>query len=528
MEHIDSLLSSKDLNQPEERKRAIYSAFSSKDARFDGRIFVGVSSTRIYCRPVCGAKMPKYGNCTFFHTAAEAEAAGYRPCMTCRPESAPGMSNVDARSSLARRAALMLRDGCSNVDSIEKTASRLGYTGRHLRRVFVETYGVTPLQYVQTCRLLLAKEILTDTEMPVARAALAAGFKSVRRFNQVFKEQYRLTPTELRKSHRSGKRSGDKGGSKTDACLDRPDTMVATDETPPSFTLRLGYRPPFRFEALLEFFRARAIPGIEAVSDKSYARAVELKNEDGSEASGWFCIKDNPAKNQIILELSDSLAPHIPQVIGRVRRMFDIDCDPVLIARQISAIEEISPASEIEGIRLPGSFDAFEMACRAILGQQISVQAANRLAARIVESYGKKVDADCPFEGLSHVWPTPERICSLNAIEDKLGVLGVIKTRSRTIAEIARLILEGELDLSWSASPEEQIERLLSIKGIGPWTANYIAMRTMGYTDAFLETDAGVAHALPNLTPKERVCAVEECRPWRSYAVIALWDSLAG
>lgn len=508
-----------DLNHPEERKRSIYAAFASGDARFDGRVFVGVSSTGIYCRTVCTAKMPKYENCTFFRTAAEAEAAGYRPCLTCRPEVAPGMSSVDARASLARRAAVMLREECANSKGIESVAGRLGYTGRHLRRVFAEEFGVSPSQYMQTCRLLLAKSLLADSNLPISSVAKAAGFGSTRRFDDSFKQHYHLTPSDLRKRSRVGKGPAD------------------------TVTVRLGYRPPYRFEELLAFFRVRALQGVELVDERSYARTVRLADAKGVVVLGWVRVENDAAKNRLIVTMSESLVPCVPQVVGRIRRMFDLDCDPHSIADGLLELENTVPGSVREGVRLPGCFDAFETCCRAVLGQQVTVGAANKIAARLVAAYGRAVETG--IDGLTCAWPTPEDVLALaspesaaetrtadapmalDSLESAFGQLGIIKTRTRSIASIASLMQSGELDMGPGCNAEEQLERLLSVKGIGPWTANYIAMRAMSYPDAFLESDSGVAHALPDLQPKERLALAESWCPWRSYAVISLWNSLA-
>lgn len=490
----------RELNFPEERKRAVYDAFASADPRFDGQVFVGVSSTGIYCRPVCKAKMPKYENCTFFRTAAEAEAAGYRPCMTCRPELAPGLSAVDASASLARRAASMIRERCTALGGIEAIAAKLGYTGRHLRRAFAAEYGVTPSQYAQTCRLFLAKSLLTDSDLPVALVAEASGFGSVRRFNDAFKGHYRLTPTDLRKRGRSG--------------------------TTPSgtATVCLGYRPPYRYSELLAFFKSRQLEGVELVDEKSYVRTVRLEGPGGDAVSEWLRVENDPKRNRLVVTMSESLAPCVPQVVARVRSMFDVDCDPQAIAHGLAPLEDVLPGAVREGTRLPGCFNPFETACRAVLGQQISVVAANKLAARVVKRYGTPVETD--VEGLTHAFPTPADLLALESIEDALGELGVIRTRSRVIAQIARALEEGSLDFGPGALATEQVEGLRSIKGVGPWTANYIAMRVLSYPDAFLEKDAGVAHALPDMTPKERLEAAEEWRPWRSYAAVSLWNSL--
>lgn len=489
-----------DLNHPESRKRALYAAFASKDARFDGQAFVGVSSTGVYCRPVCHVHMPKYENCTFYETAAEAEAAGYRPCLVCRPELAPGHSIADASANLARRAASLLREGCTSGESLERMAERLGYTDRHLRRAFQREFEATPVQYLQTCRLLLAKSLLTDSDLPVSQVAAAAGFKSVRRFNDLFKERYRLTPTAVRKSARRRTPSGDR------------------------VAFSLSYRPPYRFAELLAFFRARQLEGVEAVDEHAYARVVRMQHGD-EEVLGWVRVADDERRGALAVTMSASLLPVTSQVIARVRRQFDVDCDPQAVHEGIASLDDAVPGAAVLGTRVPGCFDPFETAVRAVLGQQVTVVAANRLAARIVERYGKPMDTGIP--GLTHAFPTAAEVAALEPIEDALGVLGVIKTRSRTIAEIARLLEAGDLRFDAGAVVAEQMERLLAVKGIGPWSANYLAMRVLNHPDAFMETDAGVKHALPHLEPKERLELAEQWRPWRSYAVLCLWNSLA-
>lgn len=490
-----------DLNDSEEHRRTVYALFKASDARFDGRVFVGVSSTGVYCRPVCRARMPKFENCTFYHSAAEAEAAGFRPCLLCRPELAPGMSSVDARASLARRAAELLRERCSGGESVEQLAGKLGYTDRHLRRVFEGEFGVTPVQYLQTCRLLLAKSLLTDTCLPIGDVAMAAGFGSVRRFNHLFKERYRLTPTQLRKKKPAGSGRG--------------------------IVLHLAYRPPYGFDKLLAFFRARQLDGVEVVDGNSYTRAVRFENAaaDGGDIVGWVRVADEPEKGRLSVRMSETLLPVVSQVAARVRRQFDTDCDPAAVHEGICSLGELVPGAAVMGTRVPGAFDPFEIAVRAVLGQQISVRAANKLAARIAAAYGTPVSMG--VEGLRFFFPTARGFLALDPIEDALGALGVIKTRSRTIREVARLVVEGELDLGPGADVARQMETLLSVRGIGPWSANYIAMRALGYTDAFLEKDAGVKHALPDLTPDERLAVAERWRPWRSYANLCLWNSLS-
>ncbi len=291
-------------------------------------------------------------------------------------------------------------------------------------------------------------------------------------------------------------------------------------------THTLEYRPPYRFGELLSFFRSRAIAGVELVDESSYARCVRMRLENGEEVFGWLRVQDDAAHQALVLSMSESLLDAAPDITCRIRRMFDLDCEPQLLHEALSPLEKVRPGANVAGTRLPGCFDAFETSCRAVLGQQVSVAAANKLAARVAARLGTRVETG--IEELNLVWPTPADILALDNASDVLGPLGVIGSRTKAICEIARMMESGELRFDTTADARAQMDVLQSVKGIGPWTANYVAMRVLSYSDAFLETDAGVAHALPELTPKERLAAVEPCRPWRSYAVIGLWNSLGG
>lgn len=482
-------------------KAGLYEAFKAKDARFDGRFFVGISSTGIYCRPVCRAKQPKAENCAFYATAAQAEQAGYRPCLLCRPELAPGSSTTDAAANLARKAARLIDENCGGGQGLDDLAEMLGCTGRHLRRVFMAEYNVTPIQYLQTCRLLLAKNLLTDTRLPVIDVAMAAGFGSLRRFNDLFKSRYKLSPMALRK-----KISGE----------EKQDSSV---------TLALGYRPPYRWEAMLSFLAGRTIPGVDIVKGGEYMRTVRLPGAEQSSVYGWIKVGHRPEKNVLSVTLSESLLPVLSQVLTKVRNLFDLHCDPETIHETLAAMNIINPGLCQPGTRLPGSFDPFEMAVRAVLGQQITVKAAGTLASRFVNAYGTPVKTD--IDELTRVFPSPADILALDgAIENHLGPLGIISSRARTIYALAKSLEQKEITFSSCASPESEMKKLLSIPGIGNWTAQYIAMRAMGWPDAFLETDAGVKKALTPYTPKQMIDMAEAWRPWRSYAVINLWNSL--
>ncbi|MCC8025924.1 MAG: helix-turn-helix domain-containing protein [Clostridium sp.] len=483
-----------------EQDSALYEAFKAKDARFDGRFFVGISSTGVYCRPICWARQAKRSSCTFFTSAAAAEQAGYRPCLLCRPELAPGNSPVDASTALARRAARLLEENCGSKQSLEDLASRLGCTGRHLRRVFLEEYQVTPVRYLQTCRLLLAKNLLTDTNLSVLDVAMAAGFGSLRRMNALFQTEYHLSPTDLRKKAADGRNYAGQ------------------------ITVGLGYRPPYRWTEILRFLAARAIPGVERVEKDEYFRTVRLLDKGGTPHFGWIQAAHRPEKSRLDVTISDTLVPVLSQVLARVRNLFDLYCDPEVIDETLQSMNDLRPGLCVPGMRLPGCFDPFEMAVRAILGQQITVKAAGTLAGRMVESLGQPVNTG--VEGLTHTFPTMEDIAGVgDAIQERLGMLGVIAARSSCISALAKALMQGEIILDQSADPEREMMKLRTLKGIGSWTAQYIAMRTMGWPDAFLETDIGVRRALPEYSQKEMLELSEQWRPWRSYAVMNLWNA---
>lgn len=480
---------------------ALYKAFQSKDARFDGRFFVGVTSTGIYCRPVCRAKMPKEANCLFFHTAAEAEKAGFRPCLICRPELAPGLAITDATSVLAKRAARYIEENCGDSNSLTALAARLGYTDRHLRRVFAEEYHVSPVEYMQTCRLLLAKNLLTDSGLSVTEVAMASGFGSLRRFNDVFQRRYHLSPTGFRKQVKAGKGKGN------------------------TVTVAVGYQAPYAWDRLLRFLALRAIPGVESVSDNRYSRTVRMTGKDGNALVGWLSVSNRPEKSVLSVTMSDSLLPVLPQVLGRVRNLFDLHCDPYAVAERLVTADGKFPGSFVCGLRVPGCFDGFELCVRAVLGQQITVQAAGTLAGRIAKAFGTPLASE--QTGLTYVFPSAEEMLGLDGkIEAHLGPLGVIAPRARAIQALSREIVTGELSFGFGGDVEAAIKKLMEIPGIGAWTALYIAMRALGNPDAFLETDLGIRKALGNRKPKEIRELSEQWKPWRSYATMALWDSL--
>jgi len=468
-----------------------YRAMRARDARFDGRFFVAVSSTRIYCRPVCTVKPPRRENCRFYPSAAAAESAGYRPCLRCRPELAPGNASIDATSRLAQAAAGLIEDRSLENDRLETVAARLGITDRHLRRAFRAEFGVSPVEYAQTQRLLLAKRLLTDTALPVTEIAFASGFGSIRRFNALFKSQYRLQPGALRRA--------------------APDA-AARD----SLEFELGFRPPYDWPALNAFLGARAIAGVEMLDPGVYRRTARVAL-DGVEHFGWLEVRPSTNKAALRVSVSASLAKVLPPVLSRVKALMDLACHPAEVTRALDALGRAHP-----GLRVPGAFDGFEVAVRAILGQLISVPAARTLAGRFAAAFGDPLVT--PFEGLTTAFPTAERVA--DARPARVAKLGMPAARARSVIALARAVADGALELMPNADIEATLEKLRALPGIGEWTAQYIAMRALAWPDAFPHTDLGVMKALGTTDPKRVLAAGEAWRPWRAYAVMHLWQSL--
>lgn len=470
---------------------AAYAALQAHDARFDGRLYVGVTSTGIYCRPVCRVRLPRRENCRFFPTAAQAEAAAFRPCMKCRPELAPRAlpwTTTDASRTLAQQAAAWL-DACDDADaSVEDLARHLGITSRHLRRIFQAEHGVSPLQYLQTRRLLLAKALLTDSALPVQEVAYAAGFASLRRFNAAFVEHYRLQPSALR---RAGRDDGAAAASR----------------------LRLAYRAPYDVDGVLAFLAPRAVAGVEVVAARGVTRSLAVMHA-GQRHAGWMSVSFERA-GEVSVALSASLWPAVGSLLPLLRRWLDLDADPDAIAVALGE-------GAVPGQRLPGCVDRFELAVRAVLGQQITVAAARTLAGRFVERFGE-VLADAP-EGCGRLFPGPERIAA--ATRDDIASLGIIGRRADSLIALA----QAWPTLAFArrgGTPEAAAQALTEIPGIGPWTAAYMLMRGWSWPDAFPPGDVVLRKALsgngPPLSPKAYLAAAERYRPFRSYAVLHLW-----
>ena len=469
-----------------------YRAMRAHDARFDGRFFVAVRSTRIYCRPVCTVRPPKRENCRFYPSAAAAESAGFRPCLRCRPELAPGNASVDATTRVAQAAASLIEDAALEESGLEAIARRLGITDRHLRRAFGAEFGVAPVEFAQTQRLLLAKRLLTDTALPVTEIAFASGFGSVRRFNALFRERYRLQPKQLRRQ--------------ADGAA-REDTLA----------FELSYRPPYDWAALSDFLGARAVAGVEALEDGAYRRTVRLRIERKAH-TGWIAVAPSRKKPALRVSVSASLAKALPPVLSRVKALMDLACNPTEVAQALGDLGKANP-----GLRVPGAFDGFEVAVRAILGQQVTVAAARTVAGRFAAEFGDPVDT--PFGSLTKVFPTAEKISGVKP--GSIAKLGMPEARARTVIGLARAVADGGLVLMPNADVEATLERLRALPGLGEWTAQYIAMRALAWPDAFPHADYGVMKALGTEDPRAALAAGEAWRPWRAYAVMHLWKSLA-
>lgn len=462
-----------------------YQAILSRDRRFDGVFFLGVSSTGIYCRTVCTVKTPRRENCTFFPSAAAAEQAGYRPCLRCRPELAPGQAKIDAVGRLAAAAASRIEDGVLTQQSVSELANSLGISDRHLRRVLHQEFGVSPVQLAQTQRLLLAKRLLTDSQLSIAEIAFASGFSSVRRLNDLFQKRYRLNPSTLRKA-----------------------TRVPQD----ILRCELVYRPPLDWSSLLNFLRQRTVMGVEHIDATSYQRTVKI-----GEHSGWMRVEPLPQHHKLQVELSASLVAVILPVLTRIKGLFDLAADPLHIAQHLGPLAEPFP-----GLRVPGAFDSFEVAVRAILGQQISVKAATTLMGRLVQAKGMPLPT--PIGKLTHFTPTPEQIAQCTP--EEFTPLGILHKRAVSIITLARAIAEGRLQLAPYADIEATIAFLKTLPGIGDWTTQYMAMRILAYPDAFPHSDLWLRRALNVEKPQQVLQQAIVWRPWRAYAAMHLWKSL--
>lgn len=473
---------------------AAYLAVKARDPRFDGRLFIGVTTTGVYCRPVCRVRTPRRENCRFFDTPAQAEAAAFRPCLKCRPEIAPGLSHTDSSQQLAHTASRWIEHAvhAGRTIALPEIAARLGVTDRHLRRIFQAAHGVSPHEYLTTQRLLLAKQLLTDTQQPVTQVALASGFASLRRFNAAFVERYRLNPTRLRR---------DRGA----AAAARP--------------LRLAYRPPYDVDGVLAYFAARALRGVEEVDGLELRRTIGWMH-DGQRLCGWLAARFVPERHEVHVQASPSLAPVLGALLQAVRQALDLDADPALIDPILAAV----PCPPRRGTRLPGAVDGFEAALRVVLAQQISVKAARTLAERVVQRFGTRFET--PFPALTHVFPAAATIAAADAAA--IGTLGIVGQRVRALQALAGEVAAGRIELKRGVPLQRTLDALRALPGIGEWTAQVIAMRALAWPDAWPAGDVGLMNALGSRDARRITELAEPWRPWRAYAVMRLWQHGAG
>ena len=476
-----------------------YRALAARDSRFDGVFFTGVKTTGIYCRPICAVKTPRESSCAFFSSAAAAEAAGFRPCLRCRPELAP----YAIQQNLAHAIWKKIADGALNEFSIEQLAQQVGLSSRQMRRVLLQEFGVSPVEMAQTQRLLFAKKLLQETALSMVDISFAAGFGSVRRFNALFSERYQMTPGEVRRA------------------------APSADE---SLVLRLAYRPPYEWDALIHYLRGRAMPGLEAVilekSGMAYVRSVLI---DGK--SGWIKVSHFADKNQLGLQIAPQLTPVLMPLLAKIRQQFDLEAHPQMIHRHLQ--EDVLLAQQVKttpGLRVPGTFDTFELAIRAVLGQQVSVAGATTVAGRLVQRFGTPVET--PFSHVTHHFPCPQVICQLSI--DQLAGIGIPGARAATLQNVAQFALKGGFQQAADSSLDEAIMQMKTVRGVGEWTAQYIAMRALRFPDAFPAGDLGLQKAAalasdPEETrwsEKQLLARSQQWSPWRAYAALLLWQSL--
>ena len=462
------------------------------DARFDGQFFIAVTTTRIYCRPICPARPPKEENVRYFPTAAAASEAGFRPCLRCRPECAPGTPAWLGTSATVSRALRLIGESELQDGGVNALATHLGIGPRHLRRLFLKHLGASPIAVVQTRRLYFAKKLIDETCLEMREIALAAGFGSIRRFNDTFRKTYHRTPTHLRNLRRSA---------------------PVLPENEYRFSLR--FRPPFCWPALLGFLAPRAIPGVEAVDGGTYRRIFSLNNH-----IGWLeASLDEPA-NALSLRIRFPEPRWLFLIVERVRRLFDLSADSEEITSHLRRDRMLtSRIASRPGLRIPGCWDGFELAVRAILGQQVTVAGATTLSGRLVRAFGAPVVVS---QKLTHIFPSPEKLA-----DSDLSKIGLPKARALCLRSLAQAVCNGKIAFSGVVNVEEFLGRFCDLPGIGAWTAQYVSMRALGEPDAFPASDLGLLRAAGFRNSRELENRAEGWRPWRAYAAMYLWQGVS-
>jgi len=487
-------------------RQLCYRALRARDARFDGRFFTAVRTTGIYCRPICPAQTPKLEHIEFFASAAAAHEAGFRPCLRCRPEVSPRFAAWRGTWNTVARALLLIDQGALDTGDVEALATRLGMGDRHLRRLFDKHLGAPPVAVAQTRRLQLAKQLLDETTLPVSHIAYSAGFGSVRRFNDVIRRTYDRSPSDIRKLKR--------GAMATRQEHAAPDAEV---------TIKMPFAPPYYWEGLLAFLAGRAIPGVEVVDGDTYRRSIQ---HDG--AAGIVDVRPMIADGYLLATIRFPSIPALGLIVERLRHLFDVGADPVAITKTLRADPRLADiVAQYPGIRVPGAWDGFELAVRAVLGQQVSVRSATGLAGKLVATYGTALPDAYRVGGITHLFPTAATLASISS-NDLASAIGVPKTRANAIVSIARAVRENAMLLSPGVSLDDSVSVLTTLPGIGDWTAQYIAMRALREPDAFPASDLVLRQSIGGATaasPAEAVAAANGWRPWRAYAAMLLWTA---
>lgn len=490
---VGAMLAAMDLDDD-----ACYRAFSMRDARLDGKIFVGVRSTGVYCRPICPARTPLRRNVSFYPSAAAAQEAGFRPCLRCRPETSPDLGAWRGASNTVARALALIEDGALDEGDVEALGDRLGVGARQLRRLFKSHLGASPVAVAQTRRVLLAKQLIHDTALPMGEVALAAGFGSVRRFNETFQQLFARPPGDLRRARRA-EVSGVGGG---------------------TVTLRLAYRAPYDWAAMLDFLALRAVPGVEQVIDRRYERTLRVGADVGRVSVALGAGETLEVRTQF------PRLQVLPQVIARVRRVFDLGADPSQVNAHLSRDPALAPlVAQRPGLRAPGAWDGFELAVRAVLGQQITVVGARNIAGRLAAAHGEALPEHLAAPGLTHLFPTPDALAQIDPAS-----LPMPQARARALVALAAAAAADPQLFAPRGTLEDAVARLKALPGIGEWTAQYIALRQMREPDAFPHGDIGLMRALAGPdgvrpTAQQLAARAEAWRPWRAYAALHLWAS---
>ena len=480
-------------------KATCYRALQSKDPRFDGLIFVGVRSTGVYCRPVCPARTAKYENCEFYGSAAAAQEAGYRPCLRCRPETAPQFASWKGTSNTVSRGLALISDGAldGRNSNVEKLAERLGVGERQLRRLFLQHLGASPVVVAQTRRVLFAKQLIHDTTLPMTEVALAAGFSSLRRFNEVFHDLFHRPPSSIR----------------------RKSAVSSSDPAGPT-VFRIRYRAPYAWDSVLAFLQARAIPGIESVEGNTYKRTVEINGR-----CGFIEVKHLPHRESLSVAIHFPAVQALQEIVNRVRRVFDLGTEIETIEEHLSLDKNLGAlVAKRHGLRAPGGWDGFELAVRAVLGQQVSVQAARILAGKLVAVHGTRMTANAGRpHALTHIFPMAKQLAGCN----ELGV-GMPKSRAEALKAMAHASIRDPDLFKPAGDVDQAIARLTAVPGIGGWTAQYVALRVMREMDAFPASDISLLRGAAKvfeqvMTPAGLTKRAEAWRPWRAYAAQHLW-----